>query len=121
MFVVLARDARPRCNHSEPRTTCGRPPSPPTNHERIFASRRVPTDKGNVLPLVDRKFYCVQPQIIETLLGKTLRSFFAKGGPLDHSLCSGLHVVLALLLVEFALFLRGGILVLLILGHEIIH
>merc|ERR1712194_368908 len=33
----------------------------------------------------------------------------------------GLHVILALLFVEFALFLGGGILVLLVLGHKVVH
>merc|ERR1711939_1147901 len=33
----------------------------------------------------------------------------------------GLHVVLALLLVEFALFLRRGVLVLLVLRHQVVH
>merc|ERR1712093_616409 len=35
--------------------------------------------------------------------------------------CSGLHVVLTLLLVELALLLRRGVLVLLVLGHQIVH
>merc|ERR1719473_626011 len=34
---------------------------------------------------------------------------------------SGLHVVLSLLLVEFALLLRSGVLVLLVLAHKVIH
>merc|ERR1719274_219634 len=36
-------------------------------------------------------------------------------------LYSGLHVVLTLLLVELALLLRSGVLVLLVLGDEIVH
>merc|ERR1719330_654335 len=32
-----------------------------------------------------------------------------------------LHVVLPFLLIELALLLRGGVLVLLVLGHEVVH
>jgi len=32
-----------------------------------------------------------------------------------------IHVVLALLLIEFALFLSSGVLILLVLGHQIVH
>merc|ERR1711871_430343 len=40
---------------------------------------------------------------------------------LARSLPSGLHIILALLLVELSLFFSSGILVLLVLTHQVIH
>merc|ERR1719487_2898382 len=84
------------------------------------------TADGNLLPFVSHRADCLHPS---TERGLNMQYCHRKGRAAGTNrafstiliLYSGLHVVLTLLLVELALLLRGGVLVLLVLGDEIVH
>merc|ERR1719420_2747904 len=84
------------------------------------------TADGNLLPFVSHRADCLHPS---TERGLNMQYCHRKGRAAGTKrafstiliLYSGLHVVLTLLLVELALLLRSGVLVLLVLGDEIVH
>merc|ERR1719217_707594 len=84
------------------------------------------TADGNLLPLVSHRADCLHPS---TERGLNMQYCHHNGRAAGTKrafstiliLYSGLHVVLTLLLVELALLLRSGVLVLLVLGDEIVH
>merc|ERR1719217_185201 len=84
------------------------------------------TADGNLLPFVSHRADCLHPSTERGLnMQYCHRNGRAAGTKRAFStiliLYSGLHVVLTLLLVELALLLRSGVLVLLVLGDEIVH
>merc|ERR1719498_1238978 len=81
------------------------------------------TDDGNILPLASRQVnYGLLPEkTLSSGVSKEVRLHVANCTCPIYYACSGLHVVLALLLVELTLLLRGGVLVLLVLGDKIVH
>merc|ERR1719217_178455 len=84
------------------------------------------TADGNLLPFVRHRADCLHPS---TERGLNMQYRHRKGRAAGTKRAfstilipySGLHVVLTLLLVELALLLRSGVLVLLVLGDEIVH
>merc|ERR1712066_189964 len=66
---------------------------------------------------------CFRPSMLKsTLIGETSYNIFQNQSTWTHAPnLHRLHVVLSLLFVELTLLFGGGVLVLLVLGHEIVH